>query len=123
MGRRYRRKRNKGITSVVKDVVHISSQLPWWGALLAGLISYIFLAFVLVGYFEANITVSKDRSVFPIVEARLGKLIRISEWVGIACGLVGIFFSIRNYFFQNKATRTEKRIVTIISKILGRGLD
>ena len=59
----------------------------------------------------------------PIVEIRLGRIIHVLNWVGIACFIVGLFFSIRNYFINQQAQENEKSIVSILSKIISRYID
>jgi len=122
MGRRYRR-RNNSITSIVSDVVYIAAKLPWWGALLTGMFSYIAIYLMLGGYIESQLAAQEGSKLYPIIEVRLIRIVRVCEWVGIACFLVGVFFSIRNFFVSKQARYTEKSIVTIVSKILGRNLD
>lgn len=122
MGRRYRKK-NNSITSVVGDVVHFAAKLPWWSALLTGFVFYLVIAVLLGGYIESLIAAQQGSKIYPLVEARLGRMVRVFDWVGIACVLVGIFFSVRNYFFRRRAGRTEKGAVTLLSKLFGRELD
>src|SRR5690606_29920834 len=52
MGRRYRRRNSLG--SVVVDIVRIASRLPWWGALLVGLMGYLAIYVGLGGYLEGQ---------------------------------------------------------------------
>lgn len=122
MGRRYRRRKNNSIISIVPDIVHIASRLPWWGALLTGVIAYILIAFVLGGYLESHLASQEGKVFYGALEARFGRMAQICDWVGIACFIAGLFFAIRNYFVARHARRSEKSIVTIVSKFLGRSL-
>ena len=119
MRRRYRRKKNS-IVSVVGDVVHITSELPWWGALLTGVISYLLLSIVLGGYIEGQIASQEGSQYHVIFEARFGRLVNVCNWVGIACFVAGLYFTVRNYFTSNLAHSDEKDIVRILSKLLSR---
>lgn len=121
MGRRYRRKNNLG--SVVTDVVCVASRLPWWGALLVGLFAYLLIYIGLGGYLEGQLAAQEGSQFYPIIEARYSRLIRLMAWVGNACIIAGAFFAIRNHFFGANAQRTEKGIVGIVAKILGRRID
>lgn len=123
MGRRYRRRRSNSIVSVIPDIVHIASRLPWWGALLTGIISYFLIVILLGGYIEGHIASQAGSKFHVIIEARYGRLVNICNWVGIASFVVGLFFAIRNYFVSNRATSDEKGIVTFISKLIGRSID
>ena len=98
MGRRYRRRRSNSIVSIVADVVHIASRLPWWGALLTGIASYILVAVILGGYIEGHIASQAGSKFHVITEARFGRLVHVCNWVGIACFIAGLFFAVRNYF-------------------------
>jgi len=123
MGRRYRRRRSNSIVSVIPDIVHIASRLPWWGALLTGVISYFLIAILLGGYIEGHIASQARSKFYVIIEARYGRLVHVCNWVGIASFGVGLFFAIRNYFVSKRASRNEKGIVSFLSKLIGRGID
>lgn len=123
MGRRYRRRRSNSIVSVIPDIVHIASRLPWWGALLTGVISYFLIAILLGGYIEGHIANQAGSKFYVIIEARYGRLVHVCNWVGMACFVVGLFFAIRNYFVSNRATRNEKGVVAFLSKVIGRSID
>ena len=119
---KHRRKKN-GITSVVSDVVSITSGLSWWGALLVGITSYILISFVLVGYIEGIIASQASSHIHLLTAVRLSHLVLVCNWVGFACLFVGLFFAVRNYFVSKHANRNERSIVTILAKLLGRDFD
>lgn len=123
MGRTYRRRRSNSIISIVDDVVHIASRLPWWGALLTGIVSYILIAIFLGGYIEGRIASQAGSKLHVLIEARFGRLIHVCNWVGMACFVAGLFFAARNYFVSSYARRNEKSIVTVVSKLIGRSFD
>jgi len=123
MGRRYRRRSSSSIVSVVADVVHIASRLPWWGALLTGIISYCLISVLLGGYIDNHIAAQAGSKFYSITEARFGRLSHVCNWVGIACFIAGLFFSIRNHLIHQQARTSEKSIVTILSKLIGRSID
>lgn len=75
MGRRYRRRRSSSIASIVPDVVHIASRLPWWGALVVGVISYLFVAILLGGYIEAHIASQEGTQFHSIMQARFSRVV------------------------------------------------
>ncbi|WP_133539781.1 hypothetical protein [Thiopseudomonas denitrificans] len=122
MGRRYRRRRNN-LGSVVTDVVRVASRLPWWGALLVGIFAYLVIHIGLGGYLEGQLAAQTGSQFYPILEVRNGRFIRLASWVGHACLLAGAFFAIRNHFFGANAQRTEKGIVGVVARILGRSID
>lgn len=122
MARRYRKKHNN-LASIVADVAHVASQLPWWGSLLIGVIAYLLMAHALCGYFENLIADQANSTFSALIETRLGRLVNLCNWVGIACFFAGLFFAVRNYLITRKAQSTEKSIVTTLSKIIGRSVD
>ncbi|WP_036192776.1 hypothetical protein [Marinobacter daepoensis] len=121
MGRRYRRKND--LVSVVFEMVQVAARLPWWSALLLGTLLYLLIAVGLGGYLETQLAAQEGSRLYPMIEARYGRFIRLSAWVGNACFLVGLFFAFRNYFFGANAQRKEKSGVSFIAKILGRSID
>lgn len=123
MGRGYRKRRSNSIASVIPDVAHIASRLPWWGAFLAGVISYFLIAIILGGYIEDNIASQAGNKFYVVIEARFGRLVHVCNWVGIACFIAGLFFAVRNYFVSNLASDSEKGIVAFLSKLIGRSID
>lgn len=123
MGRRYRKRRRNNLGAVVADVIRVASRLPWWGALLCGFMAYLAIYVGLGGYLESQLAAQEGSLFYPVLEVRFGRLIRATSWVGHACLVVGVFFAIRNYFFGANAQRTEKGIVGIVARILGRSID
>lgn len=117
------RRRNRGLLSVVSDVVHISSRLSWKGALLTGIIAYIVFSIILPGYIENIASSQKENMYFAITEVRLDRLVYVSNWVGIACFIASSFFAFRNYLIREVAKKNEKSIVTMLSKLIARSLD
>lgn len=108
---------------MVFDIAEIASKLSWWGALLTGVISYLVIAIFLAGYLESNLATQEGNMFFPAISFRLEWLVRGCHWVGNACLIVGIFFAIRNSVVTSRVYRTEKSIVSILAKFIGRGID
>ncbi|MBF1802739.1 hypothetical protein [Alloalcanivorax profundimaris] len=108
---------------MVTDLVRVASRLPWWGALLVGFIAYLVISIGLGGYLEGQLAAQEGSQFYPVLEARFGRLIRLTDWIGYASLIVGAFFAIRNHFFGANAQRTEKAIVGVIARILGRSID
>lgn len=123
MGRRYRRRKSTSLFSIVADVVRMAAALPWWGALVLGVISYLAIAVGFGGFIESQIAAQEGSRLHSFLEIRLGRIPLVAEWVGRACIVVGIFFAVRNYFFGNVAGRTERQVVGFLARILGRNLD
>jgi drug/metabolite transporter (DMT)-like permease len=121
MGRRYRRRSTA--SSIISDTVYIGSKLPWWGALTFGLVSFLIFYFVVPAWLESKLAAQESNRFYPMLEAAFGRRIHWFEWVGIACGLVGLFFGVRNYLLLNQAGSKERDIVALLSKLFGRELD
>ena len=121
MGRRYRRR--SAASSIISDTVYIGSKLPWWGAITFGLVTFILFYFVAPAWLESKLAAQESSRFYPMLEATFGRRIHWFEWVGIACGLVGLFFGVRNYLLPNQAGSKERGIVALLSKLFSRGLD
>lgn len=121
MGRRYRKRSSASL--IVSDTAYIGSKLPWWGALIFGVISFVLFYYLIPAWFEAHLVSQSQNAFHPILEAIFGRRIHWSRWIGVACGLIGVFFGVRNYFFLNHAGYHERGIVGFFAKILGRDLS
>ena len=117
------RRNATNIASAVGDVVYIVSRLPWWGALLMGIVFYVLFADVLAGFIEAQIATQGSSKYYWLTQARFGHLVDVCEWVGTACFIAGVIFAIRNYLTSNLASRSERSLVTMVSKFIGRYLS
>ncbi len=53
----------------------------------------------------------------------MGRRIHWFQWVGIATGLIGLFYAVRNYLVANRADYKERRLVSLLARMIGRGLD
>ena len=121
MTRRYRKK--SSASSIISDTAYIGSKLPWWGALLFGLITFVAFYWIIPGWLETKLQANSGNPMFPAIEAIYGRRLHWFQWVGIACGLVGLFFTIRNYFVSIQAGHPERGIVGFLAKIFGRGIN
>ncbi|GGP73967.1 hypothetical protein GCM10009347_42740 [Shewanella algicola] len=121
MGRRYRRRSHAG--QIISDSAFIGSRLPWWGALLFGLVTFVLLYFIIPSWLEAKIAADAGSRIYPALEALFGRRIHIFEWLGIVCGLIGLFFCVRNYLVIEKGSVRERGIVVMLAKLLGRHID
>jgi hypothetical protein len=121
MARRYYRRKSK--TSIISDTVYIGARLPWWGALSFGVLVFITFYFVIPAWVESKILVHGDSPMlFALAEVMI-KRTHWSQYVGIACGLVGVFFAIRNFFIAKSAGYPERGIIGLIARLLGREIN
>lgn len=119
--RHYRRSRRA--SSVVSDVAYIGSRVGWQGALLLGVVSFGLFYFVLPAWIGSLMAERQNSTLYPMLEAVFERRVHWLQWIGIACGLVGLFFSLRNYYYGNTAGRDERILVSLLAKLLGRSID
>ncbi|PTN09700.1 hypothetical protein C8R11_12240 [Nitrosomonas aestuarii] len=117
--RRYRR---SSASAVVSDMAYIGSKVSWQRALLLGTISFGLFYFALPASIESLLNERQNSTFYPILEAVLARRVHWLQWIGIACGLVGLFFSLRNYYFVNTAGRNERSLAAFIAKLFGRSI-
>jgi len=121
MGRRFR-KRSKA-SKMVSDVTYISARLPWWLALLFGLILFLIFYYGFPAYLLSALEENSQSKMAPAIEAIFARRIHWFQWLGVAFGLVGSFFAVRNFAFQQSAGRSEQGIVSLLAKIIARKID
>lgn len=121
MGRRYRRRSNA--SQIISDSVVIGSRLPWYGALLFGLISFFIFYYVVPHWLESRLATAQGTVSYPAVEMMYGRGIRLFHYLGIVTGAVGLFFCVRNYFLMGTLERRHRGIVALLARMLGRELD
>ena len=90
---------------------------------MLGVASSLLIAHGLAGYIESLIAAQKGNLLYPVIESRNGRLVSVCRWVGVSCFLVGVFFAIRNYFVRARVGKSEKGIVAVLAKLLGRNVD
>lgn len=121
MGRRYRRRSSAG--SIISDTAYIGSKLPWWGALLFGIFSFLIFYFIVPAWLESKLAAQSESTFYPMLEAIFSRRIHWFEWIGIACGLLGVFFGIRNYLWLAQAGYQERGIIAHLARLFGRDLS
>jgi drug/metabolite transporter (DMT)-like permease len=121
MGQRYRRK--SAASSIVSDTVDMGARLPWWGALILGLVTFILFYFIVPAWLESKLAAEESNRFYPMLEVMLGRRIHWFEWIGVACGLIGLFFGIRNYLWSSPAGYDERGVVALLAKIFGRDIS
>ena len=121
MSSKYRRKSKT--SSILGDAADISATIPWWAALLFGAFGFMLFAVFVPNILLAQLESSQDGNAFLVLEAIIGRRIHWFGWLGIACGLIGIYYGIRNYFFVLSADRDENKLISLLARILGKRLD
>ncbi len=118
MARRYKRK-----SSIFSDVNYIGSRLSWWGALVFALFSFTLFYFVIPAWLELKLSERSESNMYPILEAVFGRRIHWFEYLGVASGVLCLYYSVRNYFVGSYASSDERGIVGILSKLIGRKIE
>jgi hypothetical protein len=121
VGRRYRKKSQT--SQIVSDSVYISSKLPWWGALIFGLVSFTFFYFIAPAWVISFVEGQPSRPITQGIDMVIMRRVHWFEYLGTVCGVIGLFFTIRNYFVAIDAQKGERSLVGILSRIIGRNID
>ena len=118
-----RHKRRSATSSIVKDTVSIGARLPWWGALLLGCFSFVFFYFLAPAWLEIQLVGLEQNRFHQVLEGVFGRQFHRFQWLGIACGLVGLYFCLRNYIAISSADTREQGIVSALARLLGRNIE
>lgn len=99
MAYRRRSRRRSPEQSIIADTKSMAARLPWWGALLLGVLSFILL-YGIVPAWLAGLGGDASEHVRPAVNAIVGQRIEILQWTGIVCLVISLVFAVRNYVRQ-----------------------
>ena len=121
MARRYRRKSHS--SQIISDSIFVSSRLPWWGALTLGLATFTFFYFIAPAWVMSSIDEQPSRPITEGLKMVLMRRVHWLEYLGIVCGIIGLYFAVRNYFINELAISNERSIVSILSRIIGGAID
>jgi drug/metabolite transporter (DMT)-like permease len=121
MARRYYRRKSK--TSIISDTVYIGARLPWWGALVLGAVLFVIFYFAIPAWIESKILVHGDSPLLFAVSEVMSRRMHWSQYIGIACGLVGVYFAIRNFLVAKSACHPERGIIGFVARMLGREIN
>lgn len=103
-----RKKRKSAASSIVSDTADMASKLPWWGALLVGIGAFLVLYHIVPWWMESRLSARSESPMYGALEIVFSLRARLFEWLGVACGLLGVYFSVRNIFFGIKVSKREK---------------
>ncbi|WP_414931054.1 hypothetical protein [Vibrio europaeus] len=121
MGRRYRRRANGA--SIVSDSVYIAARLPWWAAISFGFASFLIFYFGFPAFLESKASEMSGSAFSQAFESIFMRRIHWFELLGIACGLIGVFFGFRNYAISSHAGNEERGLVALLAKIISRNIN
>ena len=121
MAKRYCRR--GAASGVVRDTVEVANVLPWWGATLLGLALFILFYWVLPFWLQSKLDELQGNMFKPMVEALFGRRMHLLQWIGIALGLVGLYFAVRKYFVARSMDRRDLWGVGWLARLIARFLD
>lgn len=121
MARRYRRR--SAASGIVRDTVEVANILPWWGAAMLGLSLFILFYLVLPFWLQSKLDELHSNMFKPMLVELFGRRMHWLQWIGIALGLVGLFFAVRNYFVVHNMDRRELWGVGWLARLFSRFLD
>lgn len=124
MGRRqYRRRRGSFEGEVVGDIALIASKLSPTGALVLGSCAFALLYWLIPSWIEGQIAQQAAGAHSQLVEAMVGRRIRMFELAGIgsavAASLVGLYIAL----FAERPNRHGVRGSSFMARVLARFLD
>lgn len=121
--RRYRRRNSTSGAAIVGDVVSAANRSPWWAALQLGIVPWVIFAFMLPAWIEHQQAALEGNMFSQMVDQVFARRIHWLIWIGNACLIAGVFFAIKNYFWQQPLGRDECGLVALVSRLIGRGID
>ena len=125
MGRRYYRRRSRSAAAeLVRDTVEVGNRLPWWGAALMGALLFSAFYWGVPAWIHAQWEANQARTITgDLMRQIFERRVHWIQYLGIALGLIGAFFAVKNYFFATQLDRSEERGVGILARLLARFLD
>lgn len=118
--RRYRRSPS---SQIVGDAAFIANRLPWWGAALVGVVSFVLFYWLVPLWLRGHIEAMGESVTRPAVEAIVGRRIHLFQYLAIAIALVCGFFAIRNYLHPFRLRGRSESNAGFFSRVLARLLD
>lgn len=117
------RRRRSDAAQVAGDTAFIANKLPWWGAALFGVFSFVLFYWVLPWWINSRIETLGNSALRPAVESILGRRVHWSQYVAIALALICGFFAVRNYFRVDRLKYREVNDASFLARILAKYLD
>lgn len=118
-----RRRSRSGFGSLAFELADVASRLSPGAALALGFVFFLVFYFALPAWLNTRLDELQGNQFLAIIEVRYHHVVRACHWAGAAFGMIGLFFCIRNSFLVNPSSRTENKIVAILARVFGRGID
>lgn len=120
MGRRYYRRRGSMAGEMIRDTAYIGNRLSWRSSAIFGVVLFSVFYWLLPWWIQAKLTELQSNMFRPMLEAVFGRRIHWLQYLGIALGLICLFFSIRNYFSADRMNRSGEATVGWLSRLLAK---
>jgi magnesium-transporting ATPase (P-type) len=120
--RKYYRKKSTA-SSMLSDTAYIGRKFPWWVTLTLGVFLFSIFYFFVPSWLLSNINSTHNPMTRSMLEPLILRRLHWFQWLGIALGLVCLFYSFRNYIFGKAYSSQESKIVVFLARILGRAID
>lgn len=121
MGRRYRKRSQS--SQILRDLVIIGSKSHPINIFILGLLLFIIFYFITPMWI---VSISDNETKSHITEAIkvfMSKRIHYLEYIGITCGVISLYFTIRNSLVPFNAESNERSLVGFLSKLLSRWIN
>ncbi|GHE34787.1 hypothetical protein GCM10007167_16160 [Vulcaniibacterium thermophilum] len=124
MGRkRYHRRRGSPAGQIIRDTTQIANRMTWKACLLLGAILFSAFYWLIPAWLD-GLLVSQASSPFAAaVESVIGRRVRMFRLIGIAVGLVCVFFAVRNYYTRQHMGRPGRNATGFLARLFARSLD
>ena len=120
--RRYRKKRSLA-SEVISDTTYIANRLSWIGCIILGIFSFTLFYWLIPIWLNEQLSSLQGNPYKPIVEVIFARRIHWVQWIGIALGLICLFFAMRNYYSSQRLDWSGERNVGFLSRLLARFID
>lgn len=118
---RHHRRRHK--TNLVAQTVSAANRTRWWIAGLIGVLLFAVFYWGLPLFIESVYHYLDGNPYQPIIQRFIMGRIHWVQWIGIALGLIGLFFAVRNFFTAKRLSGQQERDVGFVGKTAARLLD
>lgn len=123
MGRRYYRRKSSMAGEMIRDTAYIGNRLSWQGSAILGFVLFAVFYWLLPWWVQTRLDGLQSNMFRPMLEAAFGRRIHWFQYLGIALGLIGLFFAIRNYFAYDRLDRGGENNIGWFSRILAKLID
>lgn len=108
---------------MIRDTAYIGNRISWQGSATLGVVLFSVFYWLLPWWIQAKLTELQSNIFRPLLEVSFGRRIHWLQYLGIALGLICLFFAIRNYFSADRMNRNGEANVGWLSRLLAKLID